>query len=717
MKFRTILCFIILLFGVGILSSRAQYDNSVTIGSRIDTGSDIVLVDSGNVAGLDPGATDGYDSGIDIPEPAPPVSDYLSTYFPHPAWSSIFGDNFMVDIRNGNDDLTDAVKVYTFEVSTDQVGETVELNFTVGGSYPETYGIVLYDSQSGEYRNLRENADYAFVAGSSARSLDLRLGDATGPDVTFTFPGAGTTLTGNSNYTVTWNFTDVSPIRYTKLFYSLDAGATWTFLDSLGGGPESYLWTTPDTISTQCALKIDAEDWAGNFSSTSTGYAFTIARGYMENSFAAGWHMTSIPLIPANTSIDSIYGDDVIGAYFVYDYSPSGGYGLVQNVENGYGYWLALETGADIDVTGATAVDPVTIPLDMNWNIVGAAMASPVVRDSLHFSDGITTYNFTDAVNAGWISPAFYEYVNATGSYNFATMLNPWGGYWLQTLQAGLQMITNPPYDGEVFEGENPEAFADERNWAVPIGLTQGSLSEGFSSFGVREDASEGYDTWYDLPTPPDPPNGVYLRIVFHHPEWAAPAGDTFCTDFRPPIEPQASLTWVSLLEASQPGQIVVDFSGIGEILPAGYSAEIVYCNTAVNLLENPVIVLDYSEPVEMIITVTNPATGIREASGEVWGTFKVNGAYPNPFNPLTAIRFCLPQAAKVRLDVFDVNGRLVSSGSGAPNRAQATPTEKHFDPGTHEITFDGSGLPSGIYLYRLTAGSFTAAGKMVLMK
>ncbi len=81
-------------------------------------------------------------------------------------------------------------------------------------------------------------------------------------------------------------------------------------------------------------------------------------------------------------------------------------------------------------------------------------------------------------------------------------------------------------------------------------------------------------------------------------------------------------------------------------------------------------------------------------------------GNYPNPFNPNTVISYQLPVAGLTNLSVYDVRGRKV-----------AELVESVQSAGTHEITFDGSGLPSGIYLYRLTAGSFTACGKMVLMK
>jgi uncharacterized delta-60 repeat protein len=83
----------------------------------------------------------------------------------------------------------------------------------------------------------------------------------------------------------------------------------------------------------------------------------------------------------------------------------------------------------------------------------------------------------------------------------------------------------------------------------------------------------------------------------------------------------------------------------------------------------------------------------------------------PNPFNASTTIRFDLPQAGMVRLEVFDVSGRSVGSAQGRPLR------EGWLEAGSYEAAFDGSNLPSGVYLARLTAGEFTAVQKMVLLK
>ncbi|HDH57005.1 MAG TPA: T9SS type A sorting domain-containing protein [Bacteroidetes bacterium] len=85
--------------------------------------------------------------------------------------------------------------------------------------------------------------------------------------------------------------------------------------------------------------------------------------------------------------------------------------------------------------------------------------------------------------------------------------------------------------------------------------------------------------------------------------------------------------------------------------------------------------------------------------------------AFPNPFNSSTVLSFQLQVAGMVKLDVFDINGRTVGA-------RHAVPLQKGwYPPGMHQITFDGSGLASGIYLARLQAGSYQATEKLVLLK
>ena len=79
---------------------------------------------------------------------------------------------------------------------------------------------------------------------------------------------------------------------------------------------------------------------------------------------------------------------------------------------------------------------------------------------------------------------------------------------------------------------------------------------------------------------------------------------------------------------------------------------------------------------------------------------------YPNPFNPVTRIEFSLPEAGLTRLIIYDLRGveveRLIN---------------KHYNAGYHTVKWDGRGVASGIYYYRLVSGNFAQTKKMLLLK
>jgi hypothetical protein len=92
---------------------------------------------------------------------------------------------------------------------------------------------------------------------------------------------------------------------------------------------------------------------------------------------------------------------------------------------------------------------------------------------------------------------------------------------------------------------------------------------------------------------------------------------------------------------------------------------------------------------------------------------YALNHNYPNPFNPVTTIPFDLPEASRVQIQIYDLTGREV-----------AVVASGQYSAGSHMVTFNGSGLPSGIYIIRAQMLSedpkremhrFT--GKMMLMK
>jgi hypothetical protein len=102
-----------------------------------------------------------------------------------------------------------------------------------------------------------------------------------------------------------------------------------------------------------------------------------------------------------------------------------------------------------------------------------------------------------------------------------------------------------------------------------------------------------------------------------------------------------------------------------------------------------------------------DPLTGNNNNNTNLPKQYLLEQNYPNPFNPSTTIKFDLPVSDIVSIEVFDITGRLV----------QEIIKSKLYPAGSHSITFNGSGISSGAYFYRITTPKFTDVKKMILVK
>lgn len=113
------------------------------------------------------------------------------------------------------------------------------------------------------------------------------------------------------------------------------------------------------------------------------------------------------------------------------------------------------------------------------------------------------------------------------------------------------------------------------------------------------------------------------------------------------------------------------------------------------------------SSNIPRILHTTNGgAIGIQPIAGEVPVNYSLQQNYPNPFNPVTNIKFSIPKAGFVKLVIFDVTGREIS-----------TLVSQSMKAGNYVVDFDASSLTSGVYFYRIEAGEYRQTKKMVLIK
>ena len=108
-----------------------------------------------------------------------------------------------------------------------------------------------------------------------------------------------------------------------------------------------------------------------------------------------------------------------------------------------------------------------------------------------------------------------------------------------------------------------------------------------------------------------------------------------------------------------------------------------------------------YVDTANVVFNVSNEIEEVSQPQ-----KFELAQNYPNPFNPSTNINFSLPSSREVSLKVYDMMGREV-----------AILVNGRMNAGEHTVQFNANGLASGVYIYRITAGSFTQSKRMLLIK
>ncbi len=108
---------------------------------------------------------------------------------------------------------------------------------------------------------------------------------------------------------------------------------------------------------------------------------------------------------------------------------------------------------------------------------------------------------------------------------------------------------------------------------------------------------------------------------------------------------------------------------------------------------------------IELLRVSKSTGIGTQPASGGI-ASYRLHDNFPNPFNPSTTIQYDVAKSAHIRLTVYDVTGRMVSELVNGLTAA-----------GSYQVRFNGAGLASGVYYYRLDAPGFTATKRLTLTK
>ena len=432
---------------------------------------------------------------------------------------------------------------------------------------------------------------------------------------------------------------------------------------------------------------------------------------------AAGWTWFSLNATPDDASVNAVLADvagtegDIVKSqtsFSLFD-DDFGWVGTLPTLEPGPAYLINLRQSNSLSVSG-TVVDPPSLPLTLTpgWNWIGyLPQASLPINEALASLDATAVAD--DLIKSQF---AFAQYVDGLGWVGSLTTMEPGLGYQIYTANGGtLTYPANTEAAATVAHAggmPNPET-APSRPLPKTRGLAEKEVRPDEAAPEMRE-ALERAEAKSD----------------------DAGAGPGWAVD---PLAYPFSMTLTARVERDgepmrRPNLRVGLFAG-DELRGVG---RITYVEA---LKRSLVFALAYGEEeTDLTVRVFDDADGrvydagtLRFRPGAAMGsplepvritakdaasddaaglpeTFALEPAYPNPFNPVTTLRYALPQAEHVTLEVYDMLGRRVATLVNGEQKA-----------GRYALRFEAGDLASGVYFYRMRAGSFVETHKMILLK
>ena len=375
------------------------------------------------------------------------------------------------------------------------------------------------------------------------------------------------------------------------------------------------------------------------------------------------WNLMSLPVYVPDNSLLGIFPSALLQSRA---YGYDGGFVGKDTLENRIGYWVKIASASAHSIIGnPDSTD--TIGVFQRWNLIGPNSFITPVSSITTDPGSILVTNFFSYDDTGYV---------------IADSLIPGRGYWVKTNAAGTMHLNVPSnVPGGLPKASSRDDLAELSSLVIEDGAGRSQILY----FGERADESPSPGIFELPPVPPDA--GFDARF-----------GSGSMVELHDPnAGPEASFP-VRILSARYPVTIRWNVRGVDNILYALASSsgegapESLY-------------------PIEGTGSRTigrEQASNLRLVAGSrgVPEEFALMQNYPNPFNPVTTVKYTLPRAERVSLVLYNSLGEEVSR-----------PVDARQDAGYHTATVSAENLASGVYFYRLTAGSFTAVRKMLLIR
>lgn len=401
-----------------------------------------------------------------------------------------------------------------------------------------------------------------------------------------------------------------------------------------------------------------------------------------------------------------------------------------------------------------------TAAADSGWNLVGNPFAGDIDWDNIN---GWTKTNMTDAIyvwdpslNSG--EGDYLTWSNQTGDVALGGLISEGQSFWVKASGSNPSLIVNSnaiTTGAEFFDKQAPEdstgSIESDLRPTIQLILSKGKYEKSsfvtFQNFGSR--GFDESDAFYLQPL-----NDSYISIFSKNTNDDNLTINSLPRRFNTPFEIPI---YIGGFENGQSMDGVYELS-VGDMtdMPLSWAVEMIDKATNERVIwktnqdeklqvldntlrselsdssatlrknqNNPTYGFEFSYDSPVTINAPQPGDPIilRAIEGtaksrfvlrvspngefsEIPEEFVLKQNYPNPFNPTTLIEFGLPVEEHVRIDVYDILGRRVT-----------TITNQIYMAGSHRLQFDGTALASGVYIIHMRSGSFNATRKMTLLK
>ena len=333
----------------------------------------------------------------------------------------------------------------------------------------------------------------------------------------------------------------------------------------------------------------------------------------------------------------------------------------------------------------------------VSWTTILSTGGSAGFINGVVFSRTMPTFGIIQSDPPSGAGQQYWVAVSTNGGVNW-TVTNPPGNSGAASAQNSIVVIDNQYYGFGLNAGLPRVYFTTNggTSWTLSsLGITAGNFVSGFAVSTDKQYAIGSSST--SLPSIGRSTNGGTTFSIVN-----TGAGITaYCTmKFVPGTNvcyltsntgasgcvrksTDAGVTWTTMSTASITAITHMELVYIGGVV---YAYAIAADGSVLKLVDN-------------LVGVTNGNTNIPSE-------FKLEQNYPNPFNPVTTINYSLPNASNVSIKIYDMLGNEVMNVVNEFRQA-----------GNYSASVDASSLASGVYFYKMEAGSYTDAKKMILVK